>query len=301
MAAPRHSHHYIAATSTISRTFASGGLKPSDGGVQPGPPSPEEPLPPTFEKESKMPWQTEGWFSTFLKSKLGPEKYETLRSYVLWTTDDIHNLEGIPRPDTQVPITKDGKTKVMFRYPSPGNRKPPSIPSEDAGSDPYDIGYYKRDTRRRGLDRAFPNPEIEMAKAMMLPEDDPRVDELKEKLEAGPGSSPGNKGMFATGKSDYDPTGLRATMSANHDALNKSLDAHEPNHLPTAEWENHQDEIIAKWEARGLPVPPGEAAHGFVVPVSRRVERWGGKFGGGLESEPVGREVAQKIFIGIKE
>ena len=37
--------------------------------------------------------------------------------------------------------------------------------------------------------------------------------------------------MFATGKSDFDPSGLRATMSTNWEATEASLDANMPDHV----------------------------------------------------------------------
>jgi hypothetical protein len=254
--------------------------------VEPGVKMDKEPYPVSYSGTSMMPW--EGWFRSFLQSKLGEERFQKLRKLVLWTTDDIHNLEGIPNPSTKVPITKDGKVTVQFRYPSPGNRKPVQIPTADENdNDPYFVAHYVRDTTRRGTDPAFPNPELESARIALLPPDHPMVEELKAKLAAGPGSSPGNKGMFATGKTDYDPTGLRATMSTNWAAANESLDKFEPDHLPKPIWADRQEEILAKWEARGLPAPPGEFMFG-TVPRRRRIARWGSGFGGDIESEEVG-------------
>ena len=134
-----------------------------------------------------------------------------------------------------MPLTddKDGPT-AMFRYPSPGTRDSGRQPTADPGTvdeDPFNIAYYPRDTRRRYQDPAFPNQELEEIKLALLPEDDEAVKEAKEKFEAGATSSPGNKGMFATGPSDFDPSGLRATMSTSHEAVQKSLDANMPDHV----------------------------------------------------------------------
>jgi len=107
----------------------------------------------------------------------------------------------------------------------------------------------------------------------MLPPDDERVIEAKAALADGPGSSPGNKGMFATGKTDYDPAGLRASMSANHAALKKSLDDNMPDHLPTADWESRADEIVAWHLERDLPVPIGGTGWGTIA-TEGRVARW---------------------------
>lgn len=233
--------------------------------------------------ETMMPWN--GWFSSFLQSKLGDKKYQKLREFVLWDSTDRHDLHGIPNPSTKVPINKEGTQFAQFRYPSPGNRKPANIPGAD-NEDPFNVAYYPTDTRRRDLDPAFPKPEVERMKIALMDQSNPKVKEMQEKLDAGPASSPGNKGVFATGKTDYDPNGLRAAMSTSHEATNASLDAHMPNHLPTRTWLAREDEIVAKLEEAGLPMRAGGT--GFMtVPVRRRVARWGSDFGGDIRREEV--------------
>lgn len=222
--------------------------------------------------ESMMPW--EGWFSSFLKSKLG-DKYQPFRDFWTFRPDDIHGLEQAPRPKTEVPITDDGKT-AKYRYPSPGSQDPVNLPTYDKGhirEDPYNIAYYPTDTPRMYNDPGATSPELEKAKLAMLESDDPRVKEAMATIEAGPQSSPGNKGRFATGQSDYDPTGLRATMSANHESMHAELAKHLPNHLPTYEWKVREDEIIAWHEERGLPVPIGDTSASF-IPIEGRIARW---------------------------
>jgi hypothetical protein len=194
---------------------------------------------------------------------------------VVFRPDDIHNLEQIPKPNTKVPITDDGKT-AMFRYPSPGSQEGGRQPEEDVGSlyeDPYKVAYYPRDTARRYQDSAFPNRELEEMKLALLPEDDEDVIAAKEKFEEGPKSSPGNKGRFATGPSDFDPSGLRATMSTSNEAVQKSLDAHMPNHLPTPDWWKKQEEIVAWHEENDLPMPIGGTGYG-TIPREGRIARW---------------------------
>jgi len=228
---------------------------------------------------SMIPW--EGWFSRFMKEKLGQERYDSLRSKVVWKADEPWDQEQHPRPDTKIPISKLDPTKTaMFRYPSPGSQRNVNIPDSDKGTygeDPYNIAYYPRDTRRRSSDPALKNPQLEKDRLEMMDPDDPDVQARKEKLEKalveGPGSSPGNKGVFATGKSDFDPTGLRSSMLTSHVATNKILDAHFPAQVPLPSWYYRQDEIIEWYESRGLPIPlGGDGDTG--VSVERRIARW---------------------------
>ena len=79
--------------------------------------------------------------------------------------------------------------------------------------------------------------------------------------------------MFATGKSSYDPTGLRSTMQTNWAAMNASVEAHLPTQLCTYEWEAEQEEMLAKWEEQGLPVMPGRAME-WDVPEKRDIASW---------------------------
>lgn len=187
-------------------------------------------------EESMMPWN--GWFSSFLKDKMGPEKYESLRQLVLYKPDHYSDFEQMPRPNMKVGLSdKDPTLTHKFRQPSPGSQPPVQMSVEDesfgnAGDDPYDVTYYKRDTGRRYTTDPTDNyRDLEKIKLQLLPQDDPRVKEAMEEFDQGPTSSPGNKGVFATGKSDYDPTGLRATMSTSWEATEASLDANMPDHV----------------------------------------------------------------------
>jgi hypothetical protein len=79
--------------------------------------------------------------------------------------------------------------------------------------------------------------------------------------------------MFATGKSDYDPSGLRSTMQTSWAAMNASVEAHLPTQLTKYEWEADQDEMLAKWEKEGLPVCPGRVME-WEVPEKRNIASW---------------------------
>mmetsp|Transcript_7217 Transcript_7217/g.10555 ORF Transcript_7217/g.10555 Transcript_7217/m.10555 type:complete len:263 (-) Transcript_7217:95-883(-) len=225
-------------------------------------------------KETMMPWR--GWVSRMLRSNLGEERYQAMRKLVFYRPDDIHDMNQIPNPSTKVPISATDPTLYrQFRNPSPGSEAGTiRIPKADEGStteDPYNVSHYSRDTTRRYLDEGNPNKDLQQLKLDLMNPDSPEVQEMKEKME--PQSSPGNKGVFATGPSDFDPSGLRAAMSTNHAAYEESLDANMPDHLPYPVWYDKQDEIVAWYKERDLPVPMGATGFG-TVPVHRRVARW---------------------------
>lgn len=226
-------------------------------------------------KESMMPWR--GWdkMSNFLKEKLGTERYDFIHKFVTFRPGDIHEMNQIPNPSTKIPISRDDPTMTaQFRYPSPGSQKPVNLPKGDVGTpseDPYNSTYYTRDTGRRGQNAEGFDPDVQEVKLALMDPDSPEVQELKEALQ--PKSSPGNKGRFATGPTDYDPSGLRAAMSTSHEATEASLDANMPDHLPYPVWYDKQDEIVAWYTERDLPVPFGQAGHD-TVPISRRIARW---------------------------
>lgn len=206
-----------------------------------------------------------------VKDTFGEERYQALRKLIFYRPDDIHDMHQIPNPSTKVPISdKDPSLYRQYRHPAPGSEEPVRIPTAEENDDPYDSTYYTRDTSRRNLDKAYPHRDIQFLKLALMDQNSPEVQEMKEKLI--PKSSPGNKGRFATGPTDFDPTGLRATMSANHEALEKSLDSHMPDHLPTPVWFDKQEEIVAWYKERDLPVPLGGTGFGL-VPTNRRVAR----------------------------
>jgi hypothetical protein len=185
---------------------------------------------------SMMPWR--GWFQTFLKEKVLSEKqFATFRNTFFFMPDAIYDLWQSPKPAEKIPISAtDPNITHMYRYPSPGSQKPTVQPEFANGEDPYDTNYFKRDTRRRYEYSELRNRENELLKLGLMDENDPNVQAELANVSAGPKSSPGNKGKFATGPTDFDPTGLRSTMSANWQALESSLDSHMPDHLPTPVW-----------------------------------------------------------------
>ena len=226
-------------------------------------------------EETMMPWK--GWFQSYMKENF-PIQFEKVRNFFLFMPDDITDLQQQASPNTKIPISKDDPTMThMYRYPSPGSQKAPRMPNFEEGfqPDPYDSGYFKRDTRRRNKFSELGDTEVEKAKLQFMNPDDPAVQEEKQKVLEGPTeSSVGNKGVFATGPSDFDPTGLRATMSVTWGALEKSLDSHMPNHMPTPVWVGKEKEILDWHEKKDLPVPVGGYYQALKVPTNRRIARW---------------------------
>lgn len=180
-------------------------------------------------KTTMMPWK--GWVDRFMKDKLSEETYKNIRNVAYFMPEGHYDvMQQMPSPSTKIPISQDGE-EASFRAVSPGSQGFVDIPKHDLDDDPYDSGYFKRDTRRRYIDPENPRPEIEDLKLQMLDPNDPAVQEAKEKLAAGPGSSKGNGGRFPTGPSDFDPSGLRAVMSVTQASIDKELDKHMPDHV----------------------------------------------------------------------
>lgn len=227
----------------------------------------------TSQTTTSMPWK--GWVARFMIDKLGQERWDSIKKTAYFMPDDIYDLEQSPKLSEKIPISKTNpEITRSYRTPSPGSQASVRIPEFDETEDPYDTGYFKRDTRRRYESTDLQNPQVEMAKVSLMDPDDPAVQEEKAKIEAGPESSPGNDGKFATGPSDFDPTGLRATMSVSWKKLEESLDSHMPDHLPTPTWEKNKDEILKWHEENDIPVGVGPVYEALKVPTHLRVARW---------------------------
>jgi len=224
-------------------------------------------------QEQMAPWR--GWVERLLRDKMDPKTFNTLKGFFYFWPEDPNNLNQLPYPSDQHVVSKDGKTSVAIREVSPGSQPFVDIPKHDLDDDPYDSGYFKRDTRRRYVDPEFSNPDVERIKLDMLDANDPEVIEAKKRLAAGPESSPGNGGVFANGVSETQMGGLRAVMSVTNEDLFKELDKHMPDHLPTPTWAADEEEAkkLFQWyKDRDLPVPIGGNFNG--VSLKRRIAKW---------------------------
>ena len=180
-------------------------------------------------QEAHLPWR--GWIERSLKSKMSPQTFDSVKGFFYFWPEDPNNLNQQPYPLDQHVVSKDGKESVTIREVSPGSQPAVDIPKHDLEDDPFDSGYFKKDTRRRYVDPEFPNPEIEQLKLDMLDPNDPEVIEAKKRLAEGPLSSQGNGGVFANGVSETQMGGLRAVMSVTNKELFAELDKHMPDHV----------------------------------------------------------------------
>eukprot|EP00634_Sargassococcus_sp_CCMP2135_P004058 CAMPEP_0198648208 /NCGR_PEP_ID=MMETSP1467-20131203/3314_1 /TAXON_ID=1462469 /ORGANISM="unid. sp., Strain CCMP2135" /LENGTH=204 /DNA_ID=CAMNT_0044383909 /DNA_START=81 /DNA_END=695 /DNA_ORIENTATION=- len=137
-----------------------------------------------------------------------------------------------------------------YRYPAPGSRPPARIPRVDNTDDVFDIKFLGKDTRR-----APRNHIIFTNKKCLDSEEIKAITTKAESVKLDWGSS-GKFGNPAV--KEYDPTGLRSSMTATHEALAKSLEEHKPTQLVHYEWWDEQDAIIADAKAKGIPPPPGK-------------------------------------------
>jgi hypothetical protein len=87
------------------------------------------------------------------------------------------------------------------------------------------------------------------------------------------GGSPGSKipAVF-----QYDPSGLRSSMTSNHAALEAALEKIEPTHLPTEPWmlAGSYEALLKEREDKGLPPPIGSRYKPKYVSANTNTVRW---------------------------
>lgn len=137
----------------------------------------------------------------------------------------------------------DGSTRAAYRFPAPGNLDHPAIPDKTSNRN-YEITHYTRDTTRTA----------EPITILRVDPSRPAAIETQEFVQITDGSA-GNKNSDVL---NYDPSGLRTTMTASHEALQASLAALQPNHLPESAWAGDAEAIIQEYTKKGLPPVPGK-------------------------------------------
>jgi hypothetical protein len=140
-----------------------------------------------------------------------------------------------------------------YRFPSPASATPPDhvTPTVDSLDDVYNTQFYTRDTARAsaghliGISDSAPG-----VAALKIPSTVRDPDNMPP--EAG---SPGNKNPAVL---RYDPTGTRSAMTTTWAAMDKELEKHTPDHLPTA-WHVRAGIDDVKWTNENkLPPRPGK-------------------------------------------
>ena len=102
----------VLAEKAVAKAATSAAAKPAAGAAAAS--KVDAPSMPT--DETTMPW--EGWFSSFVKDKMGAEKFEEIRRKVVYMPDDPHSLEQAPKPETKIHLTDDKESgpTAQFRF-----------------------------------------------------------------------------------------------------------------------------------------------------------------------------------------
>ncbi|CAN0218726.1 unnamed protein product, partial [Discosporangium mesarthrocarpum] len=130
--------------------------------------------------------------------------------------EDPHRNWQVPPADTKLP----GVDHIQgYRYPAPNSRPMANVPNSDDPDALYDTGYFKKDTRRAPRNiTSYTAPALEGLVGQ-------QEKKARAKLAAAAPAdaiipSKGNKNPAVL---KYDPTGLRATMSASQEEMDKSI------------------------------------------------------------------------------
>ena len=128
-----------------------------------------------------------------------------------------------------------------YRYPAPGSRPEANVPQR-TDDQVYDMKKYTHDPRNlKSNDVTYINSRIPLL-----------IDESKV-VRKGSMNRKENPAVKA-----YDPTGLRATVTATWDEMDKALAENAaPNHLPRPEWENDFEQIMNECIRKGIPIREG--------------------------------------------
>ena len=147
-----------------------------------------------------------------------------------------------------------------FRYPAPGSQPLPAIPVRENEDGVYNTQHYSRDPSNLPLtDTTTFNSSAKSPVTLA-----PKVKHI------------GSPGTFKNpAVATYDPTGLRATMSATWGALEKAAITNAaPNHLPAPSWLKDVEEISAECDRKGIPQALGKRWKPSIIPVGLNDVKW---------------------------
>lgn len=175
---------------------------------------------------------------------------------LVYRPDDPNNLlQQWPQKDYNANIDRiEG-----YRFPAPGSRPEPHVPTR-SDDEVFDTKKYASDPRNiRSQDFAYINGK-----------EKPQL--IDESLLERKGSA--NRKEHPAVKS-YDPTGLRATVTATWVELDKALEKNAvPDHLPTPEWEKDAEEIANECIRKGIPIRTGRRPKMTVVSGQYNTIKW---------------------------
>ncbi|CAM9358617.1 unnamed protein product [Ectocarpus sp. 8 AP-2014] len=203
----------------------------------------------------------EGLFKKYIPKDI----HEKIRNVLEFKPKDPNRGWQVPPAKAATPGLK---AKNEYRTPAPNSQPQANVPVSDNPDLQYDIGYFKRDTRRAPRQiHSYVAPSIRMLA-------DERVKALElisnELGPEDPAPSQGNKNPAVL---KYDPTGLRSTMSATNEAWAESVKEHMPTHNVKPWWWHSDVDHVAEAQAKGLPPPPGRRMD-WEAPKSSKVASW---------------------------
>jgi len=194
---------------------------------------------------------------TVWKKILPASVYDSIKAVLTYRPNDPLNLwQQVPQMQKQVNIERI----KGYRYPAPGSREGASVPIRESEDDIYDVKQYSRDPRN------VPDEEqlfVNTSKKTVL-------------LEPSAIQKVGSPGANIPAVKQYDPSGLRASMTATWKELDIAIAKNAtPNHFPRPDWETPEGmaAIIKDAETKGIPITMGKR-HVMKASSNYNNERW---------------------------
>ena len=194
---------------------------------------------------------------TVWKKILPASVYDSIRAVLSYRPNDPLNLwQQVPQMHKQTNIDRI----KGYRYPAPGSREGASVPIRESEDDIYDTKQYTRDPRN------VPQEEqlfVNTSKKTVL-------------LEPSTIFKVGSPGSNIPAVKQYDPSGLRASMTASWKEMDLAIAKNAtPNHFPRPEWETPEGvaALIKEAEEKGIPITMGRR-HVMKASSNYNEERW---------------------------